>query len=459
MYPKDAFALFLTQKRFDLIFKWLYLKNPGNDFVKNAYLENIRAFNGFHEEEPSDGVEKTGAHSFLLRFDSLYKSIQEKGFDPQWGPIPIGDNGEISDGAHRLACCAALGLPVQLEPDGRADLYDYKFFRKQHMNEDIMDYGALEYVKLNPQAYIVNLHSVTDPHQDGQVEAILSKYGFVFYKKEINMSFNGYVNLKKLSYGSFWDRESWIGNEKNKFEGAQNHARASMGSFPLRVFVFVCDDLQKVVRAKAEIRNLFNIGNYSVHVNDSREEALWLAKTYFNRNSLHMINTRPLGFEDAAFDRMIIQLQKQMKQNHICEEEVCGAGSTPLNIYGARKSDDLDFLYCGDRPFDLQTDTLSNHDSQLSFYPYSKKEIIQNPAHHLYYHGLKFISLDVLYKMKQKRNEKPKDVRDCQVIAKLKKGHYLRPRFCLFQKQKIGLQRHITLLGFIKFSYTVRKKK
>ena len=115
--------------------------------------------------------------------------------------------------------------------------------------------------------------------KDNEVVKILEKYGFVYYKKEINLTFDGYVNLKKLSYGSFWDRESWIGNVENKFAGAQAHAKQSMGNNPLRAFVFVCDDLQKVIKSKAEIRDLFNLGNYSVHINDTREEAIWLAET------------------------------------------------------------------------------------------------------------------------------------------------------------------------------------
>ena len=105
----NAFQLFLKQKRFDLIFKYLYLKYPENKFVKSAYIENIRAFNGFYEVEPSDGAAKNSAEDFINSFDGLYKSIKEKGFDSTLGTVPIGNNGEISDGAHRLAVCAYLG--------------------------------------------------------------------------------------------------------------------------------------------------------------------------------------------------------------------------------------------------------------------------------------------------------------------------------------------------------------
>ena len=301
----NALYLFLKQKRFDLIYKYIYLKYPNNEFVKNAYVENIRAFNDFIEIEPSDGIPKNTANDFINSFENLYVSIKNNGFDETKGVIPIGDNGEISDGAHRLAVCAYLNKSVEIENDGRNDLYDYKFFIKRNMDQSIMDYGALEYVKLNPNAYIVNLHSVTNIEKDAEVENILNKYGFIFYKKDIKLTYNGYVNMKKLSYGSFWDREGWIGTVENEFAGAQMHAKESMGENPLRVFVFVCDNLEKVVKVKSEIRSLYNIGNFSVHINDTRDEAIWLAETYFNKNSLEMINSRPFVYEDTKFDDMI----------------------------------------------------------------------------------------------------------------------------------------------------------
>lgn len=457
----DARLLFLKQRRFDLIFKFLYLKYPDNQFVRAAYLESIRAFNDFHEDEPSDGKPKNSPADFLKSFDALYESIKGVGYNESKGLIPIGDNGEISDGAHRLSVCAYLNKGVATEPDGRRDLYDYRFFICQKMDPKIMDFGALEYVKLNPNAYIVNLHSVTDQAKDTEVVSILEKYGFVYYKKSVRLTFDGYVNLKKLSYGSFWEKEPWIGTVSNKFAGAQMHARECMGKSPLRVFVFVCDDIQKVIKAKSEIRDLFKIGNFSIHINDSREEAIWLAETYFNENSLRMINRRPFIYEDIRFDQMIEDLKVVAASNNVDIECLCGAGSTPFGVYGLRQCSDFDFLYNGPCSFDVQTETLSNHDSELKYYPFPKKEIIENPNYHFYYHGLKFITLDVLLSMKQKRHEVPKDVKDCKMIKRFERwGCAGAPfRVKVFEKIKNGERRTIVIFGFIKIRYRRRRKK
>lgn len=450
----NALELMLKQKRFDLVYKYLYVKYPENEFIKKAYLESIRAFNNYYEELPSDGVHKYSPEDFTDSFDRLIKSIKEDGYDFN-NRIPVGNNGDITDGAHRLAICACLNKEVEVENREKTELFDYRMFAKKTMDADVMDFGALEYVKLNPNAYIVNLHSVTDKEKDDKVEEILNKYGFIYYKKSIKMTYNGYVNLKKLSYGSFWDRESWIGDTKNKFKGAQTHARNSMGKSPLRVFVFVCDDLNKVIEAKKEIRDVYNIGNYSVHINDTREEAIWLAETYFNNNSLGMINSRPFEYETPIFDKMIEQLKLAASENKVMTDEICCVGSTPLNVYGLRDSNDFDFVYSGD-DFDIETDVLSNNNDKVGFYPVSKEELIYNPKYYFYYHGLKFVTLDVLYQMKTKRNAKPRDINDCKLIRSFKKHSnvkYSKP-FKFYEKKKNGLRREVTILGFIKFHYT-----
>ncbi|MBR2068265.1 MAG: hypothetical protein IJ877_00750 [Candidatus Gastranaerophilales bacterium] len=455
----NALELFLKQRRFDLIFKYLYLKYPDNPYAKYAYIENIRAFNNFFEECPSSGIPKNSKEDFINTFDEIYKSIKNEGFNPAFGVIPISNQGEIADGAHRLAVCACLNKDIEVRDIGFSDnLYDYRLFRYRKMDESAMDWGALEYVKLNQNAYIVNLHSAVVHNLDEEVEKILEKYGFIYYKKEIQLSLNAYVNLNKLSYGSFWQGANWIGNVENKFKGAKKHAELSRGKGvnPLRAYVFVCDNFDNVLKAKSEIRKLCNLGNYSVHINDTREEAIWLAMTYFNKNSLDLINIRPFAYEDYKFDSYIDELKKLAFDKNIDLDDICASGSTPLDVFGIRKSQDLDFLYCGSGDFYIQTGVLSNHDSQLEYYPYSKKEIIKNPEYHFYYKGLKFISLNVLYEMKKKRGEVPKDINDCKDIKRALKRS--KPPFRIYQKIKSGPNRMIVLFECIRIRYKKRKK-
>lgn len=76
----DARELFFSQRRFDLIFKYLYVAKPNNAFVRRAYLESICAFNGYLELNPSNGIPKDSPEKFIASFDALIMSMQEDGF-------------------------------------------------------------------------------------------------------------------------------------------------------------------------------------------------------------------------------------------------------------------------------------------------------------------------------------------------------------------------------------------
>lgn len=419
---KRAKEIFLKNNRFDLIFKYIYIKNKDKktSFFKDLYLNHIKAFNNFYEEEPSDGIEKTTPEDFLSSFDALYNSIKEKGFDKSRGIIPIGTNGEISDGAHRLVCALLLDTDVFIENDGRKDEYDYRFFLERGLDRKYADYAAIEYVKMQPNAYIINLHSIVGEEFDSDVENILKEYGSIYYKKPIALNYNGYVNLKKMSYGSFWQRESWIGNSVNKYLGAQSHARESMGNGGnLRAYVFVCEKFDYLNEIKKRVRDIFNVGNYSIHINDYRAEALALAEFFFNDNSIQIMNLRPFEFEDFDYDSYLVEFKNRITNEELDINDFCITGSSPLNILGIRKSEDIDFFYNGTKKFNGEGGNVSNHDSELQYYPISKYDIIYDSSNYFYYQGFKILSLDVLYSFKRKRNEKPKDIVDCRNVKKL----------------------------------------
>ena len=139
-----------------MIFKYLYLvnKDKNNQFFDDLYIEHIRAFNNFREEKPIDGIPKESKEDFINSFNRLYDDMSKKGFDKNISVIPVGENGDVLDGAHRLTCATILGLNVDIKQEPRTHLWDYKFFQNQGIDPY---YAALEYVKLNPNAYIVNL--------------------------------------------------------------------------------------------------------------------------------------------------------------------------------------------------------------------------------------------------------------------------------------------------------------
>lgn len=155
----------------------------------------------------------------------------------------------------------------------------------------------------------------------------------------------------------------------------------------------------------------------------SVESISWEGKHYILAITDKVTTGEPYFVEDIAFNERIENFKIYLTSVNVSVDDVCGAGSTPLNVAALRQSDDFDYLSIDSR-CDISDEVYSPHDDQLPNYPYSKEEIITNPDYHFYYHGLKFISLEVLYKFKYKRAEKPKDFRDCRLIRKFQRKIY-----------------------------------
>ena len=86
-------------------------------------------------------------------------------------------------------------------------------------------------------------------------------------------------------------------------------------------------------------------------------------------------------------------------------------------MYGLRDCRDLDYIHfdglrLGDKEIDC-------HNSELHHYTVGKDDILFDPKNHFYFCGYKFASLQIVYKMKSKRNEE-KDRVDIKLINKIK---------------------------------------
>ena len=466
----DALQLIFKNCRFDLIFKYLYSDayiRSDSSFISSyeeMYCESIRAFNGYYEEQPR----KENREDFLNSFNLLIKNVCENGFH-QKSVLPVSSSYDLQNGAHRVAVAASLGLFVPVEVSDSEKVFNYKFFNRHRMNPEWMDYGALKFLEINPNAYIVNLHSVNELNKDKDVEGILNSYGFIFYKKEVFLSFNGYVNIKKISYGTECSEhiEEWIGNYSDGFAGACRHASESfVDGRPLRAYVFVCDQHVKVLKAKQEIRDLLGLGNFSVHINDTKNEALSLGRALLNDRSVELMNFRPYDLDTNDFDLLIDKLRESCTSKNYKTECLAITGSGVLAAYGLRMARDCDLIHVDPLPKDLLEEGFSSHKSQDLFYACDFSSIIANPRYHFYYRGIKFVALEEVRLMKVSRGEKPKDEQDILLIDALDIS--ARPEYietpisvrCYFfgtiVKEKFIRYRVIRLFGIKVFKYNLR---
>ncbi|MDR2337987.1 MAG: hypothetical protein LBE20_05000 [Deltaproteobacteria bacterium] len=404
------------------MFKYLYItskrRSDVHRFYRQLYLEHEKIWNNFKE---FDNPSKNSAEKFIDSFEETFVDIQKNNFDFN-RPIHIWENGDIANGAHRLAICAALQKDISVKlVTSPIYQWDWSYFQQRGLQKSSSDIIALEYVKLNPNAYIVCLFPSMPMQYDDYVIRILNQYGYVYYKKEFTLSVNGCINIHKISYG----KEDWIDSYDNNFANLQRRALKTTGGQQegtMRSFVFVCDNLEKVKEAKKQIRAILNIGNYPVHINDTKEEAIELAQTFFNDNSLYMLNKLPFNQRMDRIDYLVNEFKQYIFKNGYNADDLCAMGSTPMGVFGLRKNNDFDFLHLDQDIVKPDNPIFSQHTSELSYYPVSLSEIVINPANHFFYKGVKFITLDLLKEMKKIRNQQ-KDMNDVRIIDEFVMGN------------------------------------
>ena len=124
----------VSQYRYDVFIKYYYVQayitNNNYDMAKKIYLNHIKSFNNFTEP---DGRKNT-PESFIKSFNNLINDVKKHGIKTI---IPITKNGEIIDGAHRLAVALYLKLNVQFAIFNLLDAnYGKKFFINRGFNPE-----------------------------------------------------------------------------------------------------------------------------------------------------------------------------------------------------------------------------------------------------------------------------------------------------------------------------------
>jgi hypothetical protein len=382
--PKDL----LTHKRFDIAIKYLYASNLSSDYYKKAYREHLDIWNGFYEKNPR----KSGFEDFDNTFKSIINNVVDE-------PVPVNNEGHIANGAHRLAAALYHQRPINTRNTNDNENYpiecDYRFFIKKGLSQAILKRAALEYAKLKSNTHVICLFPIAHTRIQ-EVMNIISEYCNIFYHSSNVLNSEGQLNLMKEIYlDDGWANEEGIRKKGNQcFRGKTNIT-----------FVLVdAKNLETVKEMKNKIRSLFNVGNHSVHINDTHEETVRIAKTVFNDNSIHFLNNR----KNVSFPNYK-KLIADMKPN---DNEVI-TGSTILSLYGLRDCKDIDLIYYKDPPTDSHNQYLETH------YKLTLDDIVNNPRYHLYYNGFKYVTLDVIKNMKKLRNE-PKDRIDVKLIESLK---------------------------------------
>ena len=378
----------LSHKRFDVVIKYLYASNLSSKFYQSMYKEHLQRWNNFSEKNPPK-------HGFV-DFDNAFHSIIHNEVDE---PVPIQDGKHIANGAHRLAAALYHQRPINTRPAEEEETYpivaDYKKFNHKHFPRHMMGRTAIEYAKLKPNTHVICLFPIAHT-RIWDVKEIINKYVNVFYEESEKLNPTGQLGLMKEIYFV----EGWANEAGIKRKGDQCFRGESRVTFML----VDAENLETVKEMKAKIRELFNVGNHSVHISDFHEDAIRIAKTVFTENSIDFLNKR----KNVSFPNHT-KLMSDMKPN---DNEVI-TGSSVLSMYGLRDCRDIDKIYYTDPPADSHNPYLKK------LYKLTVDDIVNDPTYHFYYQGFKYVSLDVIKNMKTVRDES-KDARDLKLIREIK---------------------------------------
>ncbi len=395
----------LTHTRFDLAFKLLYLEMMDKDvrFAKEIYKEHIRAFSLGKFTEPGN-EEKNSIDIFIEEFHKTFQDIKLNGFDGSKTLIPLSQNGSIANGAHRVASAIYLDRDVEcVQLDTANHIYDYKFFYSRNVPSEMLDVVATKFVEYADNVHVAFIWPTAQGH-DKKIEKVIPN---IVYRKEMTLAPNGAHNLlSQIYYG-----EEWLGSVEDDFRGSKGKLIECFKTFdPVRIIAFQAENLDEVLVIKDKIRDIFNVGKHSIHITDTKEEAIRVARVVFNDNSIHFLNyAKPNRY--ISTHTKINKFKEFIVKNELDVNDIVLDNEMVLSAYGLRESSDIDYFVDDNKK-------LKYHDEELEYHDEEKLELIYNPKNYFYFNDFKFISFNQLYKMKKNRAEE-KDKNDCKMMEAL----------------------------------------
>jgi hypothetical protein len=414
--------------RFDIMFKYLYGRSREcgweTAYYEDMYKHHLEIWNNLLEY---DNPEKNTFESFKSNFDGLLDEIKTVGFDSNKSLVPVLNDRYVLNGAHRVAACLVYERDVHCVvgddvKDGQMDC-SWEFFNTLKKMECLMDgyadRAALEYAKLKSTSRFVTLYpSAVRLGKINEVRKILKKSGKFIYEKKVKLTKTGAVNLmRELYYQEVWAEEDNGSGYRVKANLSFQPKNVFRQISPTYVFLVEFDDIETSIRVKDQIRAVYNIEKHSVHINDTHEETVRLAKSLFNKNSLHFLNTFNGKFF-PVFERLLKEYSNWMAGSQLDSENYCISAGSVITAYGVKECKDIDYLHSSPETFPDNDLIQSHNEYGIGRYHTNRDDIVHNPENHFYRYGVKYSSLDVVKKLKKKRGE-PKDFKDINRINKL----------------------------------------
>lgn len=404
---------FFTPKRFDLISKYIYAKcyewGVKSSWPEDLYTEIIRIWVRF-----TDSVsQKYTKEDFVNSFNATLVSIKKNGFIPGNPIIPVGMDGNIIDGAHRVAASCFYNKKVfAIKNSPRGAKATAQFFKVRNEKRQgcltEQDFGemVIQYCALKKNSRTIIIFPPVAPFFLSAFKKKIETASQIVYAKTIAIGERGLINLLKIM-----DLDNAASESMKKSLAVTQ----KLGK-QIKITVSLVDCFsEENVKSLADICNIKSktvVG--PVYCTASHDQALTLAQTLFNENSLHFINyADQRHFEN--FNRLLPLYEQFLATRKFNKEFFCVDGSSVLAAYGIRDCNDLDFIHHGydflQKEFPNGGQLNSHNGGGLRFHTAEKDDLIFNPRYYFYYKNLKILTLNELLKTKEKRGS-AKDLND-----------------------------------------------
>ena len=395
---------FLTAERIDLICKLIYIdckvRKINLKFARYLYKEHIRAFSGGTFNEPGN-EEKNSIDKYFECFNAMIDSIPKEGLSYEKSVVGVANKNHILDGSHRTAIAIyfKLKLPIVHIETKAIYNYDYSFFLSNGMSSDCLDYLAYQFVRYSNNVFTLCLWPRAKDYEKRRVaEKLISDSAAIVYKKELRLNYNGLFHLMIHAYGNGREEDKWAGSVENGFLGLHEKVKCCYEKNQLTtVYVLSNTSLEKIVEIKDEIRKLYEIQKHSVHVTDTKNEAIAISQVVLNNNSIDLLNYgEPFKFHEFA--NTIESFRISRLNSALPLENFEFDYNSVLALYGLKDTDNITSIFFKDGFYY----SLDSHNRIITLQ--NMDDVFFDPANYLFFRGLKYVSIHGAKSINKKKN-------------------------------------------------------
>ena len=432
--------------RMDFVVKELFFHSlatgVGREAAADLYSRHILARTGGAEPADFRGVpsDKSSMDGYFHAAEELFASMRDHGYDAAQ-PVPFGSDGLPLNGAHRVACAAALGCRVAVENcEAGGSLWDMPWFERAGFSKTDRLTILHRLVDLLPErAVVFMLWAPVIDHWDQLTRELSARIPVA-----------GYVDLawpvaeqpafESLVYDIYSNVVQNLARDFGRIDRKLGFLREKPGFMRVGVCLAPAGEafsvFGRIAALKAELREMVRevapVDHFvTCHLSDSAAEALHMAHTLLSPANLAAARLRPSAKPRDTFLEWLSDYRNALAAADIDPEDCCIVGSSVLETIGLRLSTDIDFTLRkplrdqrygpGVTKFAPGLDIVTEGYHRVrEGTAYTDDQIIDNPRLHVRFRGLKIVAPFIVRDRKD-FSRRPKDCLDVELMDSV--GH------------------------------------